>query len=115
MEICHVIDINAPPKEKSKTPGTNRKRKMAALIQRSDLGDDDDDDQHGYDDGEVPISRDHCTPSIVKASAPRKRRRKTLAEDELPTCFSGDLDDESRLDPLNITDAVLSAPGRHAR
>ena len=113
MEICHVIDINAPPKEKSKTPGT-RKRKMAVSIQRLDLGDDDDDDdRHGYDGG-APVSRDHYTPSIVRgsSSAPRKRRRKTLAKDELPTCFSGDLDDDSRLDPLNISYPALSATGR---
>lgn len=85
--------MNAPPKEKSKTPGSTRKRKVVVPVQ-PDLGYDDenDDDRRGYD-GEVAITPDHYTPSNLEASALKKRRRwKKVVEDELPSFFAWDAD-----------------------
>lgn len=86
--------MNAPPKEKSKTPGSTRKRKVVVPV-HPDLGYDDenDDDRRGYD-GEASVAPDHYTPSNLEASAPKKRpRRKKVVEDELPSFFTSDADD----------------------
>jgi hypothetical protein len=85
--------MNAPPKEKSKTPRSTRKRKVVPV--HPDLGYDDenDDDRRGYD-GEASVAPDHYTPSNLEASALKKRpRRKKVVEDELPSFFTSDADD----------------------
>ncbi|KAK2466657.1 hypothetical protein APHAL10511_000915 [Amanita phalloides] len=90
VEICHVIDINAPPKEKRKTPGTGTNRKRKALPiqpEQQECANDDDDDRE--------FDRWDCTPTPISLnSAPRKKRRKKRhADDELPSYIPGILDE----------------------
>ncbi|KAM6500213.1 VRR-NUC domain containing protein [Amanita muscaria] len=84
VEICHVIDINAAPKEKSKTPNTRRKRKAQSLSTPAE--ENDEHDQQLNDNDEWGPPSDHHPPSDLVGRLPKRKRKKTV-DDELPSYF----------------------------
>ncbi|KAF8630450.1 hypothetical protein AX17_005427 [Amanita inopinata Kibby_2008] len=89
VEICHIIDTNAPPKEKWKTPGTGRKRKAltAQLDLHNELEDDKGEDWQQLRDGDLWVPAGGDLPDIGKGESAKRRKRQAVAEDELPSCF----------------------------
>ncbi|KAF8623325.1 hypothetical protein AX15_006403 [Amanita polypyramis BW_CC] len=72
VEICHVLDVNAPPKEKRKTPRASRKRKAQAVQEQYN---GEDYRQADYNDLLNP-SDDYVPPSVEFGNVPKKRRKK---------------------------------------
>ncbi|PFH51675.1 hypothetical protein AMATHDRAFT_58424 [Amanita thiersii Skay4041] len=92
VEICHVIDINAPPKEKRQETGKTRKRK--ALAAQLDLQHEVDHEEAYWgkdDDAWVPAGdNDPCDAvGIRPARKKRKQYSNDSAQDGLPGVSSG--------------------------